>query len=127
MVAKPGGQKDVPYLAKLIAEQNVQSLLITSSVLDLMVDSFKEHPPAALRDVCNCGEAFPVAVWRKAEKRIIAPIEWTSRWTWVYPASRREAKRAVKSAFICSLSSHHAFAEKYMTCKAQARAEGGGV
>ena len=63
MVAKPGGQKDVPYLAKLIAEQNVQSLLITSSVLDIMVESFKEHPPTALRDVCNCGEAFPVAVW----------------------------------------------------------------
>jgi amino acid adenylation domain-containing protein len=118
VIARPGGHKDVPYLARLIAEQQVTLLLAVPTMLEAFLETpgfagcaslrlvfsssdlmaadlprryFTSGPPSAFGNLYGLTEALYVAYWdcRNENPRPVVPIGRSAADVRVYLLDRR--------------------------------------
>ena len=69
VLARPGGHRDMPYLARTIAEHQVTTLQLVPSVLQLLVDEPGFADCTSLKRVFCGGEALTTALVRRFVRR----------------------------------------------------------
>jgi amino acid adenylation domain-containing protein len=74
VLARPGGHRDMPYLARTIAEHRVTTLQLVPSVLQLLVDEPAFVACTSLRRVFCGGEALTTALARRFAVKLPAEL-----------------------------------------------------
>lgn len=74
IVARPGGQQDIAYLGKLIAEQKVTVISFVPSVLSMFLEGEGLEACKSLRHVLCGGEALPVELRERFFSRVSANL-----------------------------------------------------
>ncbi len=73
VLARPGGHRDMPYLARTIIDHRVTTLQLVPSVLQLLVDEPAFASCTSLRRVFCGGEALTTALVRRFVRRFCRP------------------------------------------------------
>ncbi|MFD4179606.1 non-ribosomal peptide synthase/polyketide synthase [Rhodococcus sp. NPDC058514] len=74
VIAKPGGEQDPEYLARLMRENRVTTMHFVPSLLTAFLASAGSEPIASLRQVICIGEALPAETVRRFAEFSDAPV-----------------------------------------------------
>ncbi len=75
VLARPGGHRDMPYLARTIAQHRVTTLQLVPSVLQLLVDEPGFADCTSLKRVFCGGEALTTALVQRFDQRFVQRSE----------------------------------------------------